>query len=194
MQPQSPKDPEMARHRQSLAVIDARPGFSLLVAFAVIALALPGAAARADRQSTTPGVAEITSAIGRGIATVQEGVVSWYGAQFHNRKTASGERFDSGALTMAHPSLPFGTVAKVTNLRNGRSVVVRVNDRGPFVGRRIADLSQAAATEIGMLRKGLAQVRIEVLGEDDPAETVADESASDMSTVDYGPRAFTSAP
>jgi rare lipoprotein A len=174
--------------------MDARPGLGLLVAFAAIALGLPGAAAHAERQSSTPSVSAITSAIGRGIVTVQEGVVSWYGAQFHNRKTASGERFDSGAMTMAHPSLPFGTVAKVTNLRNGRSVVVRVNDRGPFVGKRIADLSQAAATEIGMLRKGLAKVRIEVLGDDAPAETVADESASDVSLADYGPKAFTSEP
>ena len=184
----------MARPQHSAARMDARPGLGLLVAFAAIALGLPGAAAHAERQSSTPGVAEITSAIGRGIATVQEGVVSWYGAQFHNRKTASGERFDSGALTMAHPSLPFGTVAKVTNLRNGRSVVVRVNDRGPFVGKRIADLSEAAATEIGMLRKGLAKVRIEVLGDDEPAETVAEEPASNLSPADYGPKAFTSEP
>lgn len=186
----------MARPRHSLARLDTRPGLGLLIAFAAIALALPGAAARAERQSSTPGVAEITSAIGRGIATVQEGVVSWYGAQFHNRKTASGERFDSGALTMAHPSLPFGTVAKVTNLRNGRSVVVRVNDRGPFVGKRIADLSQAAATEIGMLRKGLAKVRIEVLGEDEEAVEPAAEAVVDttLPAVDTGPRAFSSAP
>lgn len=185
----------MARPQNSHARMDARPRFGLLVAFAAIALALPGAAARAERQSSTPGVAEITSAIGRGIATVQEGVVSWYGAQFHNRKTASGERFDSGAMTMAHPSLPFGTVARVTNLRNGRSVVVRVNDRGPFVGQRIADLSEAAATEIGMLRKGLAKVRIEVLGDDEPVEVVAkEEAAIDVRPVDSGPKAFSTTP
>ena len=116
-----------------------RPG---LLALAVLALTLPFGAAQ---------------------ARVQEGVVSWYGAQFHDRKTASGERFDSGALTMAHPKLPFGTMVRVTNLRNGRSVVVRVNDRGPFVGKRIADLSQAAASEIGMMRRGVARARIEVL-------------------------------
>jgi len=105
-----------------------------------------------------------SGSLGRQLADlVQEGVVSWYGAAFHNRPTASGERFDSGALTMAHPSLPFGTRVKVTNLRNGRAVVVRVNDRGPFVGKRIADLSQAAASEIGMMRRGVARVRLEVL-------------------------------
>jgi rare lipoprotein A len=67
---------------------------------------------------------------------------------------------------MAHPNLPFGTRVRVTNLRNGRSVVVRVNDRGPFVGSRIADLSQAAAATLGMLHRGLARARIEVLGDD----------------------------
>jgi rare lipoprotein A len=97
-------------------------------------------------------------------ALVQEGIVSWYGAQFHDRPTASGELFDSTAYTMAHPTLPFGTQVRVTNLRNGRSVVVRVNDRGPFVGSRIADLSHAAAAEIGMVRRGVASARLEVLG------------------------------
>jgi rare lipoprotein A len=144
--------------------MDAKPSLTALVALAAFALGLPGGNVLADRQSESIGVAEIASAIGRGIQTVQEGVVSWYGAQFHDRRTASGERFDSGALTMAHPSLPFGTMVRVTNLRNGRSVVVRVNDRGPFVGTRIADLSQAAASEIGMMQKGVARARIEVLG------------------------------
>jgi rare lipoprotein A len=115
-----------------------------LLALAVLALTLPFGAARAG---------------------VQEGVVSWYGERFHNRPTASGELFDIADLTMAHPSLPFGTRVRVTNLRNGRSVVVRVNDRGPFVGTRIADLSQAAAASIGMLSRGLARARIEVLGD-----------------------------
>ncbi len=132
-------------------------------ALAMVACALaavPGGLVQADASASSP----LASAIGRGLADlVQEGVVSWYGAAFHDRKTASGEPFDSGALTMAHPSLPFGTRVKVTNLRNGRSVVVRVNDRGPFVGTRIADLSQAAATEIGMMRRGVARARIEVL-------------------------------
>jgi rare lipoprotein A len=116
-----------------------------LLALAILALTLPFGAARAG---------------------VQEGVVSWYGERFHNRPTASGELFDISALTMAHPSLPFGTKVRVTNLRNGRSVVVRVNDRGPFAGSRIADLSQAAAATLGMLQRGLARARIEVLGDD----------------------------
>ena len=191
----------MANTRQPTVRMDARHNLVALVAITAMACVLPSGAARAERQDSGPGMAEITSAIGRGIATVQEGVVSWYGAQFHNRKTASGERFDKGALTMAHPNLPFGTVARVTNLRNGRSVVVRVNDRGPFVGKRIADLSQAAADELGMLRKGLAKVRIEVLGDDDDepvatADTAADTAEFDAEPlpIDTGPKAFTSAP
>lgn len=116
-----------------------------LVALAVLALALPFGAAQ---------------------ARAQEGVVSWYGDRFHGRRTASGELFDASAMTMAHPTLPFGTKVRVTNLRNGRSVEVRVNDRGPFVGTRIADLSHAAAVTLGMMRRGLARVRIEILGTD----------------------------
>ena len=104
-----------------------------------------------------------------GLGAVQEGLVSWYGAAFHDRPTASGERFDSDGYTMAHPTLPFGTEVRVTNLRNGRSVVVRVNDRGPHVGQRIADLSQAAAAQIGMLRRGVVRARIEVVDQTGPA-------------------------
>jgi len=97
--------------------------------------------------------------------TIQEGLVSWYGQQFHARPTASGEPFDATAMTMAHPTLPFGTQVKVTNPRNGRSVVLTVNDRGPFVGSRIADLSQAAAAYLGILRRGIAHLRLEVLSD-----------------------------
>jgi rare lipoprotein A len=159
----------MANHRT--ARLDAKPSLTALVALAAFALGAPGGNVLADKQSASPDAADIALAIGRGIFTVQEGVLSWYGAQFHDRKTASGERFDSGAFTMAHPKLPFGTMVRVTNLRNGRSVVVRVNDRGPFVGARIADLSQAAASEIGMMRKGVARARIEVLDQEAASAT-----------------------
>src|SRR5690606_7763817 len=87
----------------------------------------------------------------------------WYGPRFHGRKTASGERFDQHELTAAHRSLPFGTRVKVTNLKNGRSVVVRINDRGPYAKGRLIDLSRAAANQTGMLKSGVAQVRIERL-------------------------------
>jgi rare lipoprotein A len=140
-----------------------RPSLTALVATAVLVVAAPGGLARAERTTTT--VSDLAGAVERGIVTAQEGLVSWYGAAFHDRPTASGERFDSNGLTMAHPTLPFGTEVKVTNLRNGRSVVVRVNDRGPHVGKRIADLSRAAAAQIGMLKRGVIRARIEVLGE-----------------------------
>ena len=97
-------------------------------------------------------------------APAQEGLVSWYGAAFHNRPTASGERFDAAGMTMAHPTLAFGTRVKVTNLRNGRSVIVRVNDRGPHVGRRVAYLSHGAAARLGMVRRGVVRARLDVLG------------------------------
>jgi len=86
-----------------------------------------------------------------------------YGDELHGRKTASGEIFDRNALTAAHRTLPFGTVCKVTNLSNGRDVVVRINDRGPFKGGRIIDLSYAAAKEIGAVRLGIVDVKVEVL-------------------------------
>ena len=122
------------------------------------------------------GVLAMMLPFGAARAAIQEGTVSWYGGQFHKRPTASGELFNANALTMAHPTLPFGTRVKVTNLRNGRSVVVRVNDRGPFIGHRIADLSRAAAQTLGMMRRGVAHARIEILGEDaiDDDETAED--------------------
>lgn len=95
----------------------------------------------------------------------QEGIASWYGAKLHGHKTANGERFNKNALTAAHISLPFGTIAKVTYLRNGKSVLVRINDRGPQSKTRILDLSRAAADALGMTRAGIGQVKLEVLAE-----------------------------
>ncbi len=92
------------------------------------------------------------------------GTASWYGGKFHGRKTANGETYNMHALTAAHKYLPFGTEVVVTNQNNGKSVVVRINDRGPFVGSRIIDLSQAAATQLGMINSGTAKVKVEVLG------------------------------
>ncbi len=92
------------------------------------------------------------------------GVASWYGKPYHGRKTANGEIYDMQALTAAHPNLPFGTRLEVTNLANNRSLVVTVNDRGPFVGGRIIDVSRRAAADLGFLRAGLAQVRIQEIG------------------------------
>lgn len=88
---------------------------------------------------------------------------SWYGPGFHGRRTASGQVFNQHALTAAHRSLPFGTRVKVTNLNNGRSVVVAITDDGPHVSGRVIDLSMAAAERIGMISSGTAPVRLEVL-------------------------------
>nr|WP_081942902.1 septal ring lytic transglycosylase RlpA family protein [Myxosarcina sp. GI1] len=98
------------------------------------------------------------------LAQTASGQASWYGPKFHGRPTASGEQFNQNAHTAAHPSLPFGTQVKVTNVNNGRSVVVRINDRGPFVGGRIIDLSAAAARAVGLVQSGVAPVRLQILG------------------------------
>ena len=93
----------------------------------------------------------------------ETGMASWYGMKYHGRPTANGEVFDVFRLTAAHPTLPIPCYAKVTNLANGQSTIVRINDRGPFVAGRILDLSWAAARKIGMEEAGLAEVEIEVL-------------------------------
>lgn len=92
------------------------------------------------------------------------GISSWYGPDFDGKATSSGEIYDMHALTAAHKTLPMNTIVKVTNRENGKSVVVRINDRGPFVGTRIIDLSNKAAHKIDMVKKGTANVRLEVIG------------------------------
>jgi rare lipoprotein A len=99
-------------------------------------------------------------------ATLQKGTASWYGPGFHGRRTASGERFNQGAMTAAHRSLPFGTKLKVVNEKNGRSVVVRVNDRGPFARNRIIDLATGPARELGLTSTGTAFVSLQRLDSD----------------------------
>jgi len=94
---------------------------------------------------------------------VQYGKASYYGDEFHGRKTASGEIFNKWDYTCAHKTLPFGSKVKVTNLKNNKSVIVKINDRGPFVKGRIIDLSYAAAKKIGMIRYGVVKVKIEKL-------------------------------
>ena len=95
----------------------------------------------------------------------ETGVASWYGPGFHEKKTSNGERYDQNAMTAAHKLLPFGTRLQVTNLNNGRSVIVRINDRGPFVGSRIIDLSKEAARRLHMIGSGTARVQLVALGE-----------------------------
>lgn len=118
-------------------------------------IALPNAARRRYRAAINPPV----------LPGGQQGMASWYGPGFHGRRSASGERFNQNALTAAHRTLPFGTLVRVTNLNNGQSVVVRINDRGPFAHGRVIDLSRQAASEIGMLGSGVAPVQVEVVTE-----------------------------
>ena len=91
----------------------------------------------------------------------QTGKASWYGPGFHGKKTSSGERFDMNTLSAAHRTLPIPSYARVTNLSHGKSVVVRVNDRGPFHGNRVMDVSKAAAKELGFIHTGTANVKVE---------------------------------
>ncbi len=98
-----------------------------------------------------------------GVGQVSTGQASWYGPGFFGNRTANGEVFRPGTLTAAHRTLPFGTMVRVTNLWNGRSTVVRINDRGPFHGNRVIDLAHGAARELGLTASGVADVKLEVL-------------------------------
>lgn len=118
-----------------------------------------GAQGKAAQGSATPNAAAQNAAV----QTALEGVASWYGPDFHGRKTANGEVYDKERLTAAHRTLPFGTYVRVESLDSGASVIVRVNDRGPFAKDRIIDLSEAAARIVGMIPTGTARVRLTVV-------------------------------
>ena len=94
----------------------------------------------------------------------QRGEASWYGPQFHGKLTANGEVYDMEKMTAAHRTLPFGSLVRVTNTRNGRSIKLRINDRGPYVGKRVIDVSKGAAEKLDFIHAGLAPVRVEVVG------------------------------
>jgi rare lipoprotein A len=96
-------------------------------------------------------------------AQIQEGKASYYADKFEGRPTASGEKYKHAKLTAAHKSLPFGTIVKVTNIKNGKSVEVRINDRGPYVDGRVIDLSKSAAEKIDLIHAGIADVKIEII-------------------------------
>jgi rare lipoprotein A len=131
---------------------EAAPSMSLLaiVASVLAAILASGCASSGPKKPPAPG-------------TTLSGVASWYGPGFHGRRTSSGERYDMNRLTAAHKTLPFGTLVEVRNLDNGRSVVVRINDRGPHVKRRVIDLSRAAAEAIEMVGPGTARVALKIL-------------------------------
>ena len=136
----------------AFAMEAAPPEAALLDAAAVPAPAAapaePAAAA-----APTPAPAAPPSAVER-LKEIQRGIASWYGQRFHGRKTASGEVYDMEALTAAHPTLPFGTVVRVESLVNGKTVDVRINDRGPHIRQRIIDLSRGAARALGLIDAG----------------------------------------
>jgi rare lipoprotein A (peptidoglycan hydrolase) len=131
-------------------------------------------------QLTRDEAAPVAAAASAPLPYQEVGVASWYGRANQGRRTASGQRFDGNKLTAAHRSLPLHTVARVTNLENGRSVEVTVNDRGPYVHGRVIDLSTRAAAALGMTHAGLAVVRIEA----PPGETRS--LAMDGSTIGLG--------
>jgi rare lipoprotein A len=130
------------------------PGVSIPEPAPAAAVAAPSAAAAPAR--TAPASSERET-------FEQVGCASWYGGRFAGRPTASGEIFDPTALTAAHPSLPFGSLVEITNLKNGRSVVARINDRGPFRAGRIVDCSQAAAHALDFVERGLTDVQLRVM-------------------------------
>jgi rare lipoprotein A len=143
------------------------------IATLIVALSTAAQAQNAPASAPAPAPASAPAAAPAAAepakkADATDGKVAYYGKRFNGRKTASGERFNAGALTMAHKTLPFGTMVKVTNLKNNKSVVVRVNDRGPTTPDRVGDLSAAAAGKIRMLRSGVIDAKLEVVGEPKP--------------------------
>jgi rare lipoprotein A len=128
----------------------------VLILFLSMSLFVTGwAAAAVVTKDGTPGPS--------GPPTAVDGIPSYYGKEHHGKKTANGEVFDMSKLTAAHRSLPFGSIVRVTNLCNHRSVIVRINDRGPYIAGRIIDLSQAAAHQLDMIPVGIVHVKVEVL-------------------------------
>jgi rare lipoprotein A len=138
----------------------------LVLVLIILSAAFYGLVAQAspDAGPTTPGTYNFS----------EEGYASWYGQEFAGRKTSNGEIYDPSLMTAAHPSLPFGTLATVTNLANGKQVQVRINDRGPFKAGRSIDLSQAAAASIDLVGSGLAKVHIEAISVSSVAEPTTD--------------------
>ena len=143
-------------------------GASALLAWASLSQAQPASAPEPAAAPVAPAASEAPAASAAPAEAApapdaMEGKIAYYGHKFAGRKTASGQRFNPNALTMAHKTLPFGTQVRVTNLKNDKSVVVRVNDRGPTTPDRIGDLSLAAARKIGMVRSGVVDARLEVV-------------------------------
>lgn len=189
-------------NRPRKPLIDLSPAFRLLVLTGCLLGLLSGCSSTADKDSAprnAPDVSGIPDAVpkvepkskygnpesyvvfGKRYHTkssskghVERGLASWYGKKFHGRRTSSGERYDMYAMTAAHKTLPLPTYARVTNVKNGRSAVVKINDRGPFHGRRVIDLSYSAAKKLGVVSKGTAMVEIRTIDPSSPQSVEED--------------------
>ncbi|MBL8967507.1 MAG: septal ring lytic transglycosylase RlpA family protein [Spirochaetaceae bacterium] len=146
-----------------------RTALFLFLAASLCPVALAAAPALPAAPAAVSAAAPAPAPPGSRSAESFQGVASWYGAQFHGRTTSNGEIYDKNGMTAAHRSLPFGTLLRVTSLETGASVVVRVNDRGPFVAGRVLDLSEGAAGLIGMLATGTARVSCAILPPEEAA-------------------------
>ena len=174
-----PVEPALSERRPGVASRRVSvPVPALVLALAVVLLAV--ASGCAHRQTAPVTAAELAPPKP---GTVEKGEASWYGHPYHGRRTASGERYDMHQLTAAHRTLPFDTWVVVTRRDNGRSVEVRINDRGPFVRGRVIDLSFAAARRIGLDVDGVAPVSVEVVGRRRPSEHEPPSAAVDDEAV-----------
>ncbi|HSG34924.1 MAG TPA: septal ring lytic transglycosylase RlpA family protein [Sphingomonadaceae bacterium] len=155
------------------------PGLAAALLFSALASSGPGLAQSSpefdvafsayavipDAPEPPAGAVDLAAVAPASEEAIKGGMASWYGPDFRGRRTASGETFDPDQLTAAHRTLPFGSMVRVTYLTSGRSVVVRINDRGPFTGGRVIDLSQAAAREIGLIGAGHGEVSLALLAD-----------------------------
>ncbi len=128
-----------------------------------LSIAAPVLAQEPDSENTTAPVEDAGKKISAPVTSEQVGLAAYYHVDFHGRRTANGETFDHNALAAAHKTLPFGTLVRVINLRNNKSVVVRVNDRGPMQPDRVIDLTRRAATALGFIHQGMTRVALEIL-------------------------------
>ena len=152
---ETPQHVDIMQSSGKLSTVVENSNLSSTVDSSVSTISLPAA--------TPAGVLPPRSRQKQQVVKTMIGEASWYGPGFFGRRTVTGEVFRPGTMTAAHRSLPLGTRVRVTNFSNGRSVVVRINDRGPYISKRIIDLAHGAACELGLVRSGIAQVRVEVL-------------------------------
>jgi rare lipoprotein A len=150
----------------------AKPFLLAIVVAAVAATNINVAYCQETETEPAPVPVEEPANPSANVVQTETGLAAYYHASFHGRRTANGESFDHNALTAAHKTLPFGTLVRVVNLMNDRSVVVRVNDRGPMQKNRVIDLTRRAATALGFLARGMTSVKIEILPPNSSTDSV----------------------